>query len=285
MQSSNTTTAAADSRSDRPMQRRATHTATQQRSNTAIQQRTLTTSTLSLINQRASHTAIQSHNAADTHTTTLHPQHARRHGSNTQRRCVQRSHSAPTTLAAPCRSRCRLLHYSGGTLRLRHARSEGLCRTSPQHGCATAAAADNKRATPLSHHEAMECMRTRNGTHRHARSNLTNDKQRCAVDGESAVQHRKPNRNTLSQRCVRITAESHARATRTQYIVSVHGVITMHDTTADLRNTQAFPSLRADVTRSAQNSCQVSRMTAISTCSTISRLNITFVMCLKQNVR
>jgi hypothetical protein len=68
MQSSNTTTAAADSRSDRPMQRRATHTATQQHSNTATQQRTLTTSTLPLINQRASHTDIQSHNAADTHT-------------------------------------------------------------------------------------------------------------------------------------------------------------------------------------------------------------------------
>ena len=42
--------------------------------------------------------------------------------------------------------------------------------------CATAAT-DNTRATPLSHHEAMECMRTpRNGTHRHARSNPTNGK-------------------------------------------------------------------------------------------------------------
>jgi hypothetical protein len=78
-------------------------------------------------------------------------------------------------------------------------------------------------APPLSHHEAMECMRTCNGTHRRARSNPTNGKRRV-VDGESAAQHRKQDRSALSKRCVHITAFSHARATRTLCIVSMRTV-------------------------------------------------------------
>jgi hypothetical protein len=130
---------AADSRSDRrrPMKRSATH------SDTATQRHS-TLSTAHCCQRRSErniHTDPQTRSAAATHTTTLHTQRARQRGSNTQRRrsiahppttpsSVQRSHSAHTTLAARCRSRCWLLHYSSATLRLRHARSRDTSRTS-----------------------------------------------------------------------------------------------------------------------------------------------------------
>jgi hypothetical protein len=148
-----------------------------------------------------------------------------------------------TTLAARCCSRCRLLPYSGGTLRL-VTRDR---RRHQQH-------ARNTTLPPRSDGmHAYVQRKPRNGTHRHARLNPTNDRWPSAVHGESEVQHREPNINILSHRCVHITADSHARTTRTRY-VSAHGVLTLHHTTAALRNTQAFTSLRADVTRSAQNS-------------------------------
>ncbi len=85
------------------------------------------------------------------------------------------------TLAAWCCSRCRLLPYSGGTLRLdQRARVALVCNMD----CATAAATDNTRATPLSHHEAMECMRTCNkspGTERTDTHDCTQPMTRSAA--------------------------------------------------------------------------------------------------------
>jgi hypothetical protein len=68
-----------------------------------------------------------------------------------QQRPAQPPPGAHTTLAARCRSRCRLVRYSSATLRLRHARLQDTCRTSAQHGlpAIAAAATDNTRATPL----------------------------------------------------------------------------------------------------------------------------------------
>jgi hypothetical protein len=125
---------------------------------------------------------------------------------------VQRSISAHTTLAAICRSRCQLLHYSSVTLRLRHAQSQDTCRTSAQHSLpATAAAATHTtRATPHPHCNAAvaHACTQRSGTHKHeqstaktiprsaVQSHSSHSETRCR-DAHATTQNR--NRSTAAQ--------------------------------------------------------------------------------------
>ncbi len=132
---------------------------TQQHSNTATHYRSQNL-------KSNNHTDTQTHSAAATHTTTLHTQCACHHSScKTQRRrgiahppttassSVQHSHYEYTALPPCCsRSRCRLLHHSSATLRLRHARSQDACRISEWHGLPAIAAATDNTALPLQYY-------------------------------------------------------------------------------------------------------------------------------------
>jgi hypothetical protein len=166
-------TTAADSRSDRPMQRSATHsnTETQHHSDTATQahQRTLPLTEIKeqrthrrRNTQRRSYTVLHTplHCTLNVLVTTevTHNGGAALH-TRPRPRAAASSAATPgahTTLAARCHSRCQLVHYSGGTLQLRHARSHDLCRTGAHDVlAATTDATNNTRAQHHCNHEAI----------------------------------------------------------------------------------------------------------------------------------
>jgi hypothetical protein len=251
------------------MQRSATHsntgtqqhsnTATQQHSNTTTQQRTVTTTHYRPRRSKSNmYRDIQTHSAATTHTTTLHSQEARQHGSNTQRRrgiahspttpssSVECSHSAHRTLAARCRSRCRLLHYSSATLRLRHARSRDMCRASAQHGLpATAAATHNTRKTPLPHCNAAvtHACTQRSETHTHEQSTTNNRKQCCAVTHQ-------PQRDAVQQR-TRDDTKPQSQYCRKPPVTALETTPAMHaqDTHCTSRESRSHDSLHVHLRR------------------------------------
>jgi hypothetical protein len=168
------------------MQRSAAHgnTATQRHSDTA---RSLP-HTAARGNQRATYTQT-SHSTAATCTTTLHTLRARQHSSNTQRRhgiahppttassSVEHSHSAHNTCSTVLQSLSALIlqrwHAATG--------SEGPYRASVRYGLRDCRRhrqhARNTTLPPRSDgvHACVQ-LKPRNGAHRHARLNPTNDR-------------------------------------------------------------------------------------------------------------
>jgi hypothetical protein len=108
-------------------------------------------------------------------------------------------------------------------------------------------------------------------------------RSRTSAMGRARCSNAHRTERALPQRRVLVTVVS----VRTAHC-SAHGVLTMHDTSAALGPTE-HTSIHivarrvADVTRSAQNSWEVSRMTAISTCITTAPLNTSFVVHLKHS--
>jgi hypothetical protein len=148
-----------------PPNGRATH------SNTATQQRTLTTSTLPPTRSGLACTQASKHTAPQLHTpihcalnvlvttTVTHNGGAALHA---RPRVQAAASSAATPHTQHCRSRCRLLHDTSSTLQLHHARSQDTCRTSAQHGLpATAAVTNNTCATRHRSPAATRWQRTR----------------------------------------------------------------------------------------------------------------------------
>jgi hypothetical protein len=155
-----------------------------------------------------------------------------------------------------------------------------MIRPTVQHHCARSNRSDRRPQQQHAHkttESTLPPLGDCNGTHRHARSSATNHKWRCAVAhsrwGERGAATHTGQKKTFTS----------LQSLRAGHIVSTHGVLTLHHTTAAPRNTPAVASLRTDVSRSAKNSWQASRMTAISTCSTTPQLKITFLVRLKHN--
>ncbi len=140
------------------------------------------------INQIATYTQT-SHSTAATYTTTLHTQHARQHSSSTQRRhgiaqpptttssSVERSHSAHNTCSTVLQSLSALnlqrWHTATG--------SEGPYCASVQYGLRDRHRhQQHARSTTLPPRSdgvhAYVQLKPRNGAHRHARLNPTNDR-------------------------------------------------------------------------------------------------------------
>jgi hypothetical protein len=167
---------------------------------------------------------------------------------------VERSHSACTTEL----SRCRLVHYSGGrTLRLRHARSQGVCRTSEQHGLRDRRRHRQHARNTTLHHEAMECMRTCNGSPGTERTNTRDRTQPIASSVAQYIGRARcsiANRTETYYRNVGFTSlQTHTHAQHARGALSACSRCACN-APHNRRSTEhtSVHILRADVTRSAQ---------------------------------